>query len=41
VEVESDDEPSARVIESDSRRASPREEMPKEEAQDGTDTWNT
>jgi ubiquitin carboxyl-terminal hydrolase 4/11/15 len=41
VEVDSDDEPSARVIESDSRRASPREEMPKEEAQDGTDTWNT
>jgi ubiquitin carboxyl-terminal hydrolase 4/11/15 len=41
VEIDSDDEPSANVmIESDSTRASPREEMLKD-AQDGMDTWDT
>jgi ubiquitin carboxyl-terminal hydrolase 4/11 len=39
VEIDSDDEPNAHAIESDSSRASPRE-MPKE-TQDGTDAWNT
>ncbi len=40
VEIDSDDEPNAHAIESDSRRASPRVEMLKE-TQDGTEAWNT
>jgi ubiquitin carboxyl-terminal hydrolase 4/11 len=40
VEIDSDDEPSAHVIETDSTRASPREEA-LNEVQDGTDPWNT
>jgi len=39
VEIDSDDEPSGHV-ETDSRRASPREEM-LGETQEGMDTWNT
>jgi hypothetical protein len=40
VEVDSDDERSAHIVESDSTRESPREEMLKD-AQDGMDTWDT
>jgi ubiquitin carboxyl-terminal hydrolase 4/11/15 len=39
VEIDSDDEPNANVIEPDSRQASPREML--KETQDGTDAWNT
>jgi hypothetical protein len=39
VEIDSDDEPSGHV-ETDSRRASPREET-LGETQEGMDTWNT
>ncbi len=40
VEIDSDDEPNAQAIESDSRRASLGVEMLKE-TQDRTDAWNT
>src|SRR5258708_4654529 len=40
VEIDSDDEPNAQAIESDSRRASLGDEMLKE-TQDRTDAWNT